>query len=104
MEEKIRARFAARKCKTQIEFERIMQEMNSEQEHLNHPYIDRERELKRQREMLETHKQSINIQLNQIKIECLDLQQKRKDINRVFHDLKHELIMMNPRENFARKE
>jgi hypothetical protein len=51
---------------------------------------------------LETQKQAINIQLNQIKVERLELEQKRKEINRVFHDLKHDLIMLNPRENYAK--
>ena len=101
-EKEIRAKFEARKCETQIEFDRVMSEMNTEQTHLNHPYLDRERELAKQRELLETQKQAINIQLNQIKVERLELEQKRKEINRVFHDLKHELIMLNPRENYAK--
>lgn len=103
-EKEIRAKYEARKCETQMEFDRLMSEMNDEQTHFNHPYLDRERELAKQREMLETQKQAINIQLNAIKVERLELEQKRKDINRVFHDLKHELIMLNPRENFMRKE
>jgi hypothetical protein len=86
-----------------MEFDRLMSEMNTEQTHLNHPYLDRERELAKQRELLETQKQAINIQLNQIKVERLELEQKRKEINRVFHDLKHDLIMLNPRENYAKE-
>lgn len=101
-EKEIRAKFEAQVCETQMEFDRLMSEMNTEQTHLNHPYLDRERELAKQRELLETQKQAINIQLNQIKVERLELEQKRKDINRVFHDLKHDLIMLNPRENYAR--
>ena len=100
--QEIRARFLAQKCETQIEFDRIMSEMNAEQTHLNHPYLDRERELAKQKELLEQQKQAINIQLNAIKVERIDLDQKRKEINRVFHDLKHELIMLNPREQYAR--
>ena len=96
-EQEIRAKYAARKCESQMEFDRLMSEMNTEQTHLNHPYIDRERELAKQRELLEQQKQAINIQLNAIKVERIDLEQKRKDINRVFHDLKHDLIMLNPK-------
>ena len=103
-EKEIRAKYEARKCETQIEFERLMSEMNNEQAHFNNPYLDRERELAKQREMLETQKQAINIQLNAIKVERLELEQKRKDINRVFHDLKHELIMLNPREQYAKQK
>ena len=101
-EKEIRAKYEARKCETQMEFDRLMSEMNTEQTHLNHPYLDRERELAKQREMLMTQKSAINIQLNQIKIERVGIEQKRKEINRVFHDLKHELIMLNPREQYAK--
>ena len=101
-EKEIRAKYEARKCETQMEFDRVMSEMNTEQTHLNHPYLDRERELAKQKEQLEQQKQAINIQLNAIKVERIDLDQKRKEINRVFHDLKHELIMLNPRENYAK--
>ena len=101
-EKEIRAKYEARKCETQMEFDRLMSEMNTEQTHLNHPYLDRERELIKQRQLLEQQKSAINIQLDAIKVERLDIEQKRKDINRVFHDLKHELIMMNPRENYAK--
>jgi hypothetical protein len=101
-EKEIRAKYEAQVCATQMEFDRLMSEMNTEQTHLNHPYLDRERELVKHRELLETQKQAINIQLNQIKVERLELEQKRKEINRVFHDLKHDLIMLNPRENYAK--
>ena len=101
--EEIMARFRPRQCESQMEFDRIMSEMNMEQTHLNHPYLDRQRELAKQRELLETQKQAINIQLNQIKVERLEMEQKCKDINRLFHELKHELIMVNPRERFARE-
>ena len=101
-EKEIIAKYEAKECNTQVEFERIMSEMNIEQTHLNHPYLDRERELIRQKELLEQQKQAINIQLNALKMERLDLEQKRKDINRVFHDLKHNLIMLNPREKFVK--
>ena len=79
-EKEIRAKYEAQVCETQMEFDRIMSEMNTEQTHLNHPYLDRERELARQKELLEQQKQGINIQLNAIKLERLDLEQKRKDI------------------------
>ena len=101
-EKEIRAKYQARKCENQMEFDRLMSEINTEQTHINHPWLDRERELAKQRELLEQQKQAINIQLNAIRLERLDLEQKRKDVNRVFHDLKHDLIMLNPRENYAK--
>ena len=100
--EEIIEKYPVHICATQMEFDRIMSEMNQEQTQYNHPYLDRERELAKQREMLMTQKSAINIQLNQIKIERVEIEQKRKEINRVFHDLKHELIMLNPREQYAK--
>ena len=49
-EKEIRAKYEARKCETQMEFDRVMSEMNTEQTHLNHPYLDRDREIAQQRE------------------------------------------------------
>ena len=39
-EKEIRAKYEARKCETQMEFDRLMSEMNTEQTHLNHPHSD----------------------------------------------------------------
>ena len=57
-EKEIRAKYEAQVCATQMEFDRIMSEMNTEQTNLNHPYLDRERELARQKELLEQQKQA----------------------------------------------
>ena len=101
-EKEIREKYKAQKCTSQIEFDLLMSLMNSEQEHLNHPYLDRERELDKQKELLKQQIEAIRIQLNAIKVERFDIEQKRKDINRLFHELKHELIMLNPRDQFTR--
>ena len=101
-EKEIRAKYEARKCETQMEFDRVMSEMNTEQTHLNHPYLDRDREIAQQRENIRIQMQALKTQDAALKIERMDLEQKRKDINRIFHDLKHELIMLNPREQYAR--
>ena len=88
-EQEIRARFEARKLESQIEFERMMNEMNTMQTNLNHPSWDRDRELLKQRALLIQQKSAINIQLDAIQVERYDLEQKRKNINRLIHDLKH---------------
>jgi seryl-tRNA synthetase len=98
----IKAKYEGRKCESQVEFDRVMSEMNAEQTQLNHPYLDRDRELAKQRENLMMQMDAIKIQLKGIAVERLELEQKRKDINRLFHDLKHELIMANPREKYAK--
>ena len=101
-EKEIRAKYEAQVCATQMEFDRIMSEMNTEQTHLNNPYLDRDREIAQQRENIRIQMQALKTQDAALKIERMELEQKRKDINRVFHDLKHDLIMLNPRENYAK--
>lgn len=102
MEEKeIRARYKARKCKNQQEFDCLMQQMNVEQTSINHPYLDRDRELLTKIELLKQQRDAIHIQMQALRVERLELEQKRKDINRVFHELKHDLIMENPKDSFV---
>ena len=102
-EKEIREKYPPREVGTQIEFERIMIDMNTEQTHLNHPYLDREREILAQRERIKLQINALHQQDNALKLERIEVEQKRKDINRVFHDLKHELIMLNPMERFRRE-
>lgn len=102
--EEIRVKYEARKLENQMEFDRLMSEMNDEQTHLNHPYHDREREIARQRETIRIQMQALRTQDSALKMELLSLEQKRKEINRVFHDLKHKLIMLNPKEQFAQHQ
>lgn len=102
--EEIKAKYQARQMDSQIEFDRVMNELNTEQTHMNHPYLDRMREIEKKINLLKVEKRSIDIQIDTLKIERVELEQKAKDINRVFHELKHELIMMNPREGYAKPE
>ena len=88
--------FTPRKCENQVEFDGIMHAINNQQTIENHPYLDRLRELNKQRTLIETQIQAMKVQLNTIKVERLDIEQKQKDINRVFHQLKHELCELNP--------
>ena len=103
-ENDIRTQFAPRKCENQAEFETIMQQMNSLQTELNHPYADKERDLLKQIDILMAQKHAIFTQIETIQIQRRENEQHRKDINRVFHDLKHQLITLNPREGFIKKD
>ena len=44
-QEELMAKYQPRQLENQVEFETIMSEMNNEQSLLNHPYIDRKREI-----------------------------------------------------------
>jgi hypothetical protein len=96
-EKEIRAMFQPNVCNSQIEFDDFMHSVNNAQSIANHPHLDRLRELNKQQALIETQKQSLNVQLNAIKVERLEIEQKQKDINRVFHAIKHELIELNPK-------
>ena len=100
--QEIRGKYPPRKLNNQVEFDSLMSQMNAEQTALNHPYLDRDRELAKQRENLMMQMDAIKIQLKGIAVERIELEQKRKDINRVFHELKHDIIMLNPRDGYAK--
>lgn len=102
MDKKIRETFAPVKCKTQIEFDKRMSAINNQQSIENHLYLDHLLELNKQKTLIETQMQGLKVQLNTIKAQRLEIEQKRKDINRLFHQLKHELIMLNPRDGYAK--
>ena len=100
--DEIKAKYQPREVDSQVEFETIMQTMNHEQELLNHPYIDRKAWIVKQRELLNIQKQAINQQLSAYSLEYQDIEAKQKEINRAFHAVKHEFIVMNPRERFIK--
>ncbi|MCR5817904.1 MAG: hypothetical protein K6F89_02235 [Prevotella sp.] len=81
-----------------------MSELNAEQTHMNHPWLDRDREISLQRTNIKVQILALHQQDNALKMEQVELEQKRKDINRTFYDLKHELIMLNPREKYAKQK
>ena len=100
-EKEIREKWGGVECKTQMEFDHVMAEINEAQGRMNRPYLDREFELAKRMELLKQQKQAINIQMAAIKVERVDMQQRQKEINRVFHDVKHSLIMKNPRGKYG---
>lgn len=102
--EEVKGRFQPRQLDSQVEFDRMMNEMNAVQEHMNHPYLDELRDLSLKRERIETEILGLKIKLSENKSERIMIEQQLKDINRAFHDLKHELIVMNPKEGFAKEE
>lgn len=86
-----------RKLANQAEFDKMMHDINNEQTCVNHPLLDRDRELSRQREQLFTQINAMKVQLNAIKMQRLELEQQKKEINRMYHELKHQLIEWNPK-------
>ena len=96
-EAEIRVMFSPVKCGSQAEFDERMHAINNRQNIENHPYLDRIRELNDRKALIESQIFALKCQLEIIKAERLQVEQKKKDVNRVFYQLKHEMIELNPK-------
>lgn len=90
------------RVESQQEFDRYMALLNEEQGLCNRPLIDKERELNKQKSLIMSQKQALNVQLEVIHVQYVSVEQERAEINRVFHDLKHQMIMMNPKDGYGK--
>ena len=95
-ENEIRAKFKARKCENENEFQRIMREMNDEQTMLNHPFVDREMSIMSEKLQINAYIQELHCKIAALNLELQKVMREKKQINRLFHELKHDLIMSNP--------
>ena len=95
--EELWQKFAPRRCGSQVEYDNLMNEIRRSQEIANHPHLDRLRELDMQRTLIMQQGQALRVQLSTIKVERLEIERKRKDTNRMYHALKHELTDLNPK-------
>ena len=98
--EDLKAKFQPRQLDSQIEFDDVMSEMNVEQSRMVHPLIDKDIELIKKQSRLQEQISEMKIEIEVIKRAKLDVESQKKEINRAFHELKHELIKLNPRERF----
>ena len=76
--------------------------LNEEQGLCNRPLIDKEKELQKQKSLIMAQKQALNVQLEAIHVQYVGIEQERSEINRLFHDLKHQMIMMNPKDGYKK--
>lgn len=93
-----------RQLGSQAEFDRIMNEIDTDHSHLCRPLVDQDDGLLAQMLQLETRKRAIDIEINAVKAERLEVERERRVINRMFHDLKHELIMLNPIDGYPKRD
>ena len=95
-ENEIRAKYKARKCENKNEFQRIMHEMNNEQTMLNHPFVDREMNIMSEKLRINAQIQELQCKIAALNLELQEAVREKKQINRLFHELKHALICANP--------
>lgn len=103
-EKEIREHFAAHPVENQVEFEAWMAEINATQFGLVEPYDTRLRDITKRRSNIVAQKSALNIQLDMLKQERATVEDERREICAVFHELKHAMIQLNPREKFVKKE
>ena len=103
-EQELRTKWAPRVLESQIEFDRVMNDINNEQTMMCGPLLDRQRELNIQQMMLENQRRELGIKMDELKIECHKIEGERKALCRAYHEIKHGFIVLNPKERFAKED
>ena len=103
-EKEIRAKYPPHEVETQVEFDKVMEQINFGQRQLVQPFAEKELELLNQRTLLKQQMTAIRIQIDAIDMQKRTVVAQHKEINRVFHEIKHEFIMLNPKEKFINPE
>ena len=86
---------------SQTEFETMMGCINADQTLANQPFIDKEDEIKVEYERAELDLLEIKRRFSEIRLKRMQLEKERRDVNRMYHSLKHDLIELNPRNSFV---
>lgn len=95
--QEIQEKWAARKFETQAEFEAMMVAINNEQTEANAPLIDKDTEFSKMIEALKARRSELDRRIAMVRIDRLNLMQEQKAINRAYHKVKHDLIVLNPK-------
>ena len=86
---------------SQCEFEKMMGCINADQSLANQPFIDKEDELKVEYERTELDLLDVRKRFSEIRLKRMELEKQKRDVNRMYHSLKHDLIELNPRNSFV---
>lgn len=100
-EKELREKFPPQKLESQCEFETMMGCINADQLLANQPFIDKEDELKVEHERAELDLLEIKRRFSEIRLKRMELEKQKRDVNRMYHSLKHDLIELNPRNSFV---
>lgn len=79
-----------------------MQVWGGEQTAANHPLLDAQREINRKRQEIKAEIAALRTRDSLLAAQWYELEQKRKDINRHYHELKHNFIIAHPKEETQR--
>ena len=81
-----------------------MKKLNNEQTLVNHPWIDAKKEVEKKKALVKIQLSSLHSQLQALRAEWLEIDQQQKDFNRICHDIKHEMIELNPKGGWDKEE
>lgn len=87
---------------TQQEFDYQMELWNGEQGAAIRPILDAQMEINRKRLEIKAEISTLNARFNLLGAQWHELEQKRKDINRRYHEIKHQFILEHPKEETQR--
>lgn len=87
---------------TQQEFDNQMQLWRGGQTAANHPLLDAQREINRKRQEIKAEIAALRTRDSLLAAQWYELEQKRKDINRHYHELKHNFVIAHPKEETQR--
>ena len=73
-----------------------------EQTAANHPLLDQQREINRKRQEIKAEIAALKTRDNLLGAQWYEIEQKRKDINRHYHELKHNFVIAHPKEETQR--
>lgn len=85
------------KVGSQQEFDTWMSNVREQQAQDNVETNKEKGEIKRQRDMIRLQIQSLRQQDQILKMRFVELEDKQCDVNRMYHSLKHEMIVLNPK-------
>lgn len=82
---------------TQQEFDAAMAGINEAREQEITPILQEIDEVYKQKREISIEIQHLKLKLDELELKTRDLYIKRREINRGYHELKHQLIIQNPK-------
>jgi len=100
----LREKYPPQVFENQALFDDYMSRLDNLQSIKNRPFKDELAKWQRQRQALKIRHLDILQKMEQIGMNIQIIQETQKEMNRAFHDLKHETIALNPRDRFIKPD
>ena len=100
----LREKYTPQVFENQAQFDDYMSRLDNLQSIKNRPFKDELAKWQRQRQALKIRHLDILQKMEQIGMNIQIIQETQKEMNRAFHDLKHETIALNPRDRFIKPD